>query len=81
MLIILVGNKTDLVSDREVPKEEVDAYLASDEEECNNKKLLYIETSAKLGTNIHHVFTEIGMFVATTSDTYNNVLSSIFSLL
>jgi Ras-related protein Rab-5C len=55
LLITLVGNKTDLINDREVPKEEVDVYI---KEEC---KLLYIETSAKLGTNIHHVFTEIGM--------------------
>lgn len=54
MLIALVGNKIDIQENRSVPLEEVDIYV----KEMN---LLYIETSAKLGTNVDQVFTEIGM--------------------
>lgn len=54
MLIALVGNKIDIQENRSVPLEEVEIYI----KEMN---LLYIETSAKLGTNVDQVFTEIGM--------------------
>jgi Ras-related protein Rab-5C len=54
MLITLVGNKIDVQQeDRVVPQEEVEIY-------AKEFDLLYIETSAKLGTNIGQVFTEIG---------------------
>lgn len=52
LLIAFVGNKTD-VQDRQVTLEEAQDYAA-------DNHLLYIETSAKLGTNVGHVFTEIG---------------------
>ncbi|KAI7870489.1 small GTPase superfamily [Mucor mucedo] len=55
LLIALVGNKTD-VQDRQVTLQEAQDYAAD-----NN--LLYIETSAKLGTNVGQVFTEIAKHV------------------
>lgn len=52
LLIALVGNKID-VQDRQISLQEAQDYAA-------DSQLLYIETSAKLGTNVGHVFTEIG---------------------
>lgn len=52
LLIILVGNKTD-VEERSVDYQEAKSYAA-------DTSLLYVETSARLGTNISQVFTEIG---------------------
>lgn len=52
LLIALVGNKTD-VQDRQVTLQEAQDY-------ATDNHLLYIETSAKLGTNVCQVFTEIG---------------------
>lgn len=56
MLITLVGNKTDLLELREVSIE--DAALFASE-----NGLLYFETSARSGTNVNQVFTEIGTVV------------------
>jgi Ras-related protein Rab-5C len=56
LVIALVGNKTDLEETlREIPKQEAEAYATENE-------LIYIETSARLGTNVCHVFTEIGNY-------------------
>ena len=40
MILILVGNKIDLESDREVSKEEAEEFASSND-------MIYIETSAK----------------------------------
>lgn len=53
VMIALVGNKIDLEQDRQVSVDEIKEYVAE-------KDLIYIETSARLGINIHHVFNEIG---------------------
>ena len=47
--IILVGNKIDLVNEREVPEEKAKNF-------ATKNKLEYIETSAKDGTNIQNAF-------------------------
>ena len=48
--IILIGNKNDLVNQRQVTQEEAEAFS-----ETNN--MMYFETSAKEGDNIDYVFT------------------------
>lgn len=48
-IIILVGNKSDLVEEREVSKEEIDKYV-----KVNNYE--YYETSAKTGNNVDELF-------------------------
>jgi len=50
-----VGNKIDLANNRAVPYEEAEAY-------ANENELLFFEASAKTGTNIIEVFTELGKF-------------------
>ena len=47
--IILIGNKNDLVEERQVTKEEAELFS-----ETNN--MMYFETSAKEGDNIEYVF-------------------------
>ncbi|KAI9021579.1 small GTPase superfamily [Phycomyces nitens] len=56
IVIALVGNKVDLPEEtvgRQVSTEEAAAYAAE-------TGLLFFETSARLGTNVDRVFTEIG---------------------
>jgi len=52
IVIGLAGNKMDLESKREVPKDE--AKLYSQENGC-----IFFETSAKTGENINHIFNAI----------------------
>jgi len=52
IVIGLAGNKMDLESKREVPKEEAKAY--AQENGC-----IFYETSAKTGENINHIFNAI----------------------
>jgi len=52
IVIALVGNKLDLANNRSVPSEEAEAYASENE-------LLFFEASAKTGTNIIEVFTEL----------------------
>jgi Ras-related protein Rab-6A len=54
---VLVGNKTDLVNDRVVKHEE--AERAAKE----NQMLLYIETSAKSGSNIQLLFKKLAQII------------------
>ncbi|KAI9821732.1 MAG: GTPase Ryh1 [Pycnora praestabilis] len=49
VIIVLVGNKTDLNDKREVT-------AAQGEEEAKKHKLLFIETSAKVGHNVKNLF-------------------------
>lgn len=64
LTIAFVGNKIDTEkSYRDVSTEEADSY-------AKEFDLLYFETSARVGTNVHHVFTEIGkwadIFISTS---------------
>ncbi|KAI9836611.1 MAG: GTPase Ryh1 [Sarea resinae] len=52
VIIVLVGNKTDLNDKREVTTEE-------GEKEAQQNKLMFIETSAKLGHNVKQLFRRI----------------------
>ncbi|XP_078676428.1 ras-related protein Rap1-like [Branchiostoma floridae x Branchiostoma belcheri] len=47
--MVLVGNKSDLVTSREVSRGRGEGF--SDKFNCP-----YLETSARLGTNVHEVF-------------------------
>ncbi|CAO3692667.1 unnamed protein product [Rhizopus microsporus] len=57
VMVALVGNKIDLETQRQVSTEEVQEYI-------KENSLLYIETSACLGTNVDHVFKEIARNVS-----------------
>jgi small GTP-binding protein len=50
--IFIVGNKSDLVEDREVSREEIDRWVST-----NNYR--YYETSAKSGNNVELLFFEL----------------------
>ncbi|KAI8391373.1 uncharacterized protein BYT42DRAFT_610612 [Radiomyces spectabilis] len=53
VIIVLVGNKTDLHEKRQVTTEEA-------ERKARQNNILYIETSAKLGHNVKALFRKIG---------------------
>ena len=50
--MLIIGNKTDLIDKREVPKEEAIEY-------AKEEKIEYIETSSKTGENINKAITMI----------------------
>jgi Ras-related protein Rab-6A len=52
VIIVLVGNKTDLNDKREVT-------TAQGEEEAKKNNLMFIETSAKVGHNVKNLFKRI----------------------
>ena len=52
LVLILVGNKSDLESKREVSKEEAESFAAS-------HGLMYIETSAKTNENVDFCFNSL----------------------
>ena len=52
VIIVLVGNKTDLNDKREVT-------TAQGEEEAKKHNLMFIETSAKVGHNVKNLFKRI----------------------
>ena len=52
VIIVLVGNKTDLKDKREVT-------TAQGEEEAKKNNLMFIETSAKVGHNVKNLFRRI----------------------
>lgn len=52
MIIVLVGNKTDLNDKREVTTQQ-------GEEEAKKNNLMFIETSAKVGHNVKNLFKRI----------------------
>lgn len=54
VIIVLVGNKTDLNDRREVT-------TAQGEEEAKKHNLMFIETSAKLGHNVKTLFRHIAL--------------------
>jgi Ras-related protein Rab-6A len=76
VIIVLVGNKTDLNEKREVTTQQ-------GEEEAKKNNLMFIETSAKLGHNVKNLFRRIaqalpGMEGAETAATAGNQSKSSF---
>lgn len=59
VVIQLIGNKSDLVSKREVSAEKAEAY-------AEKNKLLYIETSALNGNNIEDAFQRVALAIMKT---------------
>lgn len=57
-MIALAGNKADLGNKRSVEYEEAQAY-------AEENGLLFMETSAKTGTNVNDIFLAIGMLIST----------------
>mmetsp|Transcript_115893 Transcript_115893/g.247656 ORF Transcript_115893/g.247656 Transcript_115893/m.247656 type:complete len:196 (+) Transcript_115893:53-640(+) len=53
-LIALAGNKSDLVAQRKVTKQEAQEY-------ANEENIVYMETSAKTGENVNEFFGEIAV--------------------
>ncbi|KAF4693263.1 Ras- protein Rab-5, variant 2 [Perkinsus olseni] len=53
VVIAFCGNKSDLAVEREVPTQRGAEY-------AQENNLLFVETSAKTGENVHHIFVEIG---------------------
>ena len=52
-IIILIGNKKDKVSERQISKEEIENYCKKNDIDT------YYETSAKTGESIHELFKEV----------------------
>lgn len=80
MIIVLVGNKTDLNDKREVTTQQ-------GEEEAKRQGLRFVETSAKLGHNVQNLFKRIaqalpgmeGSDSATQATNQSKLLLSILS--
>ena len=51
--VVLVGNKADLVDERQITKQEIDDFVAS-----TGKSIKYIETSARTRSNVDECFYE-----------------------
>ena len=58
--IIIIGNKIDLVDQREVPLEQAQAY-------ADSRQLKYIETSAKSGMGVDDMFFALSSMMLDTS--------------
>ena len=52
-IIVLIGNKKDLESERKITKEDIEKYCRKNEIDT------YFETSAKTGESIHELFKEV----------------------
>lgn len=69
-VIILVGNKIDLNSERKVSEEEAEKY-------AKENNILFIETSAKSGENIEKVFINIIKMYNTLDIKENNIENEV----
>ncbi len=63
-LLILVGNKSDLVDHRKVSAQEIKAYTTS-------KKMIYVECSAKEDDRIKDIFAELARTLMKRQDMKN----------
>jgi small GTP-binding protein len=74
-LIIIVGNKCDLVEEREVSREEIDKFI-----EMN--KYIYFECSAKQGDNIDEMFTNLAkrLYEENKNNKYNHRTTKLVDL-
>lgn len=59
IVIALVGNKADMEDEREVTKEDVEAYIQSINQE-DGSRIISAECSAKDGNGVLEIFTQIG---------------------
>ena len=55
VIICIVGNKADLKDKREVSQEEVETFASA-------IGAIFVESSAKTGDNVDHIFEEIGRY-------------------
>lgn len=68
-IFVLIGNKTDLETERKIKKEDVGYY-------ADNNNILFYETSAKNNTNIHNIYNDIIDIIKTRMDTENIYLDN-----
>uniref|UniRef100_A0A674IWY0 Ras-related protein Rab-17 n=1 Tax=Terrapene triunguis TaxID=2587831 RepID=A0A674IWY0_9SAUR len=73
LVIVLVGNKTDLAAQREVTFEEAEEFAKS-------KSLIYMETSAKSNHQVTEVFMAIGKFQVRSRCTGNSTREMLRSV-
>ena len=64
--LILVGNKSDLTDQREVSREEAELY-------AEQKRLHYVETSAKTGVGVNEMFYSLSNMMLTESSAINEM--------
>lgn len=65
--IMVLGNKSDLDSKRQVTREEAERWAKEND-------LFYLETSAKAANNVEEAF------VKTTEDIYNKIKAGVFDV-
>lgn len=70
MILILCGNKTDLSQDRRISIQEANQYAEA-------IGAVYIEVSARNGTNVHEIFHEIAKRVALLRSSSETVCTSM----
>uniref|UniRef100_A0A8C6YK25 RAB2A, member RAS onco family n=1 Tax=Nothoprocta perdicaria TaxID=30464 RepID=A0A8C6YK25_NOTPE len=67
MVIMLIGNKSDLESRREVKKEEGEAF-------AREHGLIFMETSAKTASNVEEAF------INTAKEIYEKIQEGVFDI-
>jgi Ras-related protein Rab-2A len=67
MVIMLIGNKSDLESRREVKKEEGEAF-------AREHGLIFMETSAKTAANVEEAF------INTAKEIYEKIQEGVFDI-
>ena len=72
-LQVLVGNKCDLESERQVPSER-------GENEAKDLNIGFVETSAKTGTNVQEVFHMLARLIASPKPDYKASQKKTFSV-
>jgi len=70
VVLALAGNKADNESQRQVPKEEADAYAAEN-------GIIFHETSAKTAKNVRELFVEIANKLPKTESTDENAAFTV----
>lgn len=69
-IIILVGNKCDLVNKRQIKKDYVENY-------CKEQNILFIEVSAKSGNNVNKLFETLLQNRHIENEEINNIIIKI----